>query len=366
MHLLDFPDNQGDASTSPFIEDWITHLCYPDLDCLIMSRTPSPAKRKGPHEDLEATPTNPPSFSRFTFDNASISTSDTASDSGQSGASRRSASPKKRERELRRATEYPLRRDKVTNRPDPTSLMRELYALQDAPVIPSTVKVCAALTKDSSWGNQPRDAWFYTASSDESTQQSSFDSDMYTYRRLCKIREKAIRCGTQMEHEAGWNDSVHAPLLEVALDDEPSVSYRNVTSCRVLPNFRREDQWLNVKIDYAILLDFSPESDFTSTVEAYRKSDAGTHHVTYIQLPDNPDTPAAIPIETKSANAEMVSGPAQLAAWARTHFDFLSRLPSAAQLPVLPVIFVHGARWRVDFAERAHGKLVSSVLLPRA
>ncbi|KAK2053461.1 hypothetical protein LY76DRAFT_609122 [Colletotrichum caudatum] len=35
------------------------------------------------------------------------------------------------------------------------------------------------------------------------------------------------------------------------------------------------------------------------------------------------------------------------------------RLPSAGgELPVLPVIFVHGARWRVDFAQRTTEKLL--------
>ncbi|KAK2024523.1 hypothetical protein LX32DRAFT_96779 [Colletotrichum zoysiae] len=353
MNLFDVSRVHCDSSATCDIENWIAQIGSPDSGCFMMPRTPSPTKRqKG--LDLEATPTNLMSLSQL--DSASISTSDVTSDSG---ASRRSANPKKRERELRQASDYPLRRDLISNYPKPTPLMKDLYALQDAAVIPSTVKT--ALTKDSTWANQPRQAWFYEVGPKETTQQTSTDADMYSYTRLRQIRENTILCKTRMEHEAGWNDSVHAPLLEVALSGESGISYRNVTCCRVLPDFLQDNQSLfNVKIDYAILLDFPPKSSLASAVRTFRRPDPRTRHATPLQLPDNPDTPTVIPIETKSATADMISGPVQLAAWAQLHFAYLQRLPSAGgELPVLPVIFVHGARWRIDFAQRTTDELVS-------
>ncbi|TKW55344.1 hypothetical protein CTA1_11872 [Colletotrichum tanaceti] len=215
----------------------------------------TPTKRqKLLHNDLEATPTNLTSLSQLNLDSASISTFDTTSDSGVSGASCRSASPKKRERELRQAGECPLHGDLISNRPEPTPLMTDLYNL--------------------------------------------------------------LPCLARLPSRQPTMPSCSSP----------------------------------------------PESGLASAVRTFRKPDPHTQHATHLQLPDNPDTPTVIPIETKSATADMVSGPVQLAAWAQLHFAYLERLPSAGgQLPVLPVILVHGARWRVDFAQRTTDKLVSLV-----
>ncbi|KAK1991974.1 hypothetical protein LX36DRAFT_715684 [Colletotrichum falcatum] len=108
-----------------------------------------------------------------------------------------------------------------------------------------------------------------------------------------------------IEHKAGWNDSVHILLLEVALSGESSISHRNdVLPCLagLPPDFLQDNPSLfNVKIDHAILLDFPPKSSLAS-----------------------------------------------------------ARLPSAGgELPALPVIFVHGARWRIDFAQRTTDELLT-------
>ena len=117
-----------------------------------------------------------------------------------------------------------------------------------------------------------------------------------------------------------------------------------------------------MKIDYVVVLDPPARSALASAIRAYRTLNPRTRHATPLQLPDDPNTPTAIAIKTKSANADEISGPTQLALWARAHFRFLECLPSATgNLPILPVIYVHGARWRVDFAQRTAEKLVSSL-----
>lgn len=100
--------------------------------------------------------------------------------------------------------------------------MRDLVALQSAPVIPSTVR--DLVRGQCSWANPPADAWFYPAAA------AAAADDEYTYRRLDAVHRHTIKCRQRMEHEAGWNDGVHAPLLDVALGDGqvPNADYRNV------------------------------------------------------------------------------------------------------------------------------------------
>ncbi|KPM35263.1 hypothetical protein AK830_g11307 [Neonectria ditissima] len=63
-------------------------------------------------------------------------------------------------------------------------------------------------------------------------------------------------------------------------------------------------------------------------------------------------------LPTKSAAAEAVPGPVDLADRARAHFRHLDALLSAGALPILPVIFVHGASLRVGFAQSTADKLI--------
>lgn len=65
-------------------------------------------------------------------------------------------------------------------------------------------------------------------------------------------------------------------------------------------------------------------------------------------------------LETKSARADgAVAGPAQLAMWVRAQFKHLEQVGKDGELLMLPVVFVQGEKWRVDFAERREGRLVS-------
>ncbi|WQF90563.1 Putative PD-(D/E)XK nuclease [Colletotrichum destructivum] len=359
---------------SRFIEEWIEHLensncdlyfdsyleqAAPAISISIMSRTPSPQKRKATHPDPDATPTGP-AFTKSTIDTASESSDVVSFSSSRSGAS----SPKKREAELRADLRYPLHRQHISSLQQPTALMTDLMDLEDGPVIPSSVR--ELMTRDSTWSNRPKAAWFHSQvapprADAQSPSHASLDGDTYTYMRLAEIRENTILCKTRMEHEAGWNGAVHAPLLQVALRSEPEISHRNVssTTCRILPAFRESNPFLtDVKIDYAFFLEPAPENPLAAALQAYRQPNPHARHVALVQLPDNPNTPAAIPVETKSASADAVLGPVQLATWARAHFRHLESLPSAADLPLLPVIFVHGATWRVDFAQRTHDKLI--------
>lgn len=128
------------------------------------------------------------------------------------------------------------------------------------------------------------------------------------------------------------------------------------THCSVYPEFRDPSPVLSdAKVDYVIVL--APPADGALYVALRR----GGYRATHVQLSDEADTPIAVGIETKSSVADgSVVGPAQLATWARAHFRQLEALPAADpdNLPVLPLVFVKGAEWRVEFAQRCRDCLV--------
>ncbi|KAJ4310919.1 hypothetical protein N0V84_010723 [Fusarium piperis] len=187
--------------------------------------------------------------------------------------------------------------------------------------------------------------------------------DEYVHRRVSLIRRRTARCKTRMSHESSWNDSVHAPLLEVALgEDHDDVTYENITQCRIYPELRDPDPFLkDAKVDYGIFIEPQEGSGLHSSIQRF-KSLNHNNRVAHLKLSDERNTPIAISIETKNpkSNGEL-SGPAQLGTWVRAHFRHLESLPrvSRENLPVLPIIFVNGADWRVDFAERRNDKMAS-------
>lgn len=92
------------------------------------------------------------------------------------------------------------------------------------------------------------------------------------------------------------------------------------------------------------------------------------NRIAHVKLSDEGNTPIAISIETKNpkSNGEL-TGPAQLGTWVRAHFRHLESLPrvSTEGLPILPIVFVNGADWRVDFAERRRDRMVCCDALSR-
>lgn len=81
---------------------------------------------------------------------------------------------------------------------------------------------------ESDWTDPPDDSWFLPPTLELSEDEKKIDE--YIFRRLSLIRKKTLRCQTRLAHEASWNDSVHAPLLEMAFDEDnhDDVFYQNV------------------------------------------------------------------------------------------------------------------------------------------
>jgi hypothetical protein len=73
----------------------------------------------------------------------------------------------------------------------------------------------------SSLVSQPESRWFT---------DSVEDSDELRFRdwQLRRLWRRSIQCTERQEHEAGWNDSVHGPLLYDTFTDVSSVTARNM------------------------------------------------------------------------------------------------------------------------------------------
>lgn len=83
----------------------------------------------------------------------------------------------------------------------------------------------ARITEQEGFPDPPLDIWFLPVTSDETVMAN----DEYIYRRICSILRRTVRCKTRMSHESTWNDSVHSPLLEIALDEgDEDVTYENM------------------------------------------------------------------------------------------------------------------------------------------
>ncbi|PNP74463.1 hypothetical protein FNYG_12198 [Fusarium nygamai] len=222
--------------------------------------------------------------------------------------------------------------------------MQGLAHLINGPTIPYNMK--ARITTQESFPNPPLESWFMPPTTD----QSVIANNEYIYRRLCIIRRRTA--------------DVHSPLLKVALYEskQDGVLYKNITQCRIYPGLRDPDPFItDARIDYGIFFEPREDSSLYSAIKAFKARNEN-NRVAHVQLTDERDTPLAISIETKNPKSTGggVAGPAQLGTWVRAHFRHLESLPRANpdNLPMLPIIFVNGADWRVDFAQRTPDKLI--------
>ncbi|KAH7109936.1 hypothetical protein EDB81DRAFT_849258 [Dactylonectria macrodidyma] len=115
----------------------------------------------------------------------------------------------------------------------------------------------------------------------------------------------------------------------------------NRTQCRIHAGLRDPDPFISdARIDYGIFFQPREVSLLYSAIKTFKARNEN-NRVAHVQLTDERDTPLAISIETKipkSTGGELPSLP---------HAD-------PDNLPMLPVIFVNGADWRLIIWESIH------------
>lgn len=212
------------------------------------------------------------------------------------------------------------------------------------------------MSADAGIFDQPHPGWFYTAREGQE-ELRTFHRQM---RRICR---NSLKCKDKMEDGPAWNELVHCRVLEEALEGRDIVAFRNIRLCHTLKAFHDGDPMIREsKVDYGIFLDSARGGDGLS--ESFLDVAREGIDLTHFTLSDFAPTPLAISIKTTTLQAEPVEGSVQLANWVRGHFRQLSRVAERRghdpgyQLPVLPIIYVCGNVWRVDFAHRWEGKTV--------
>ncbi|KAH6957952.1 hypothetical protein BKA56DRAFT_662940 [Ilyonectria sp. MPI-CAGE-AT-0026] len=322
-----------------------------ELSSCAMSSRPSPAKR------IRISNDDPDAQEQMLERSMSRSVSVMNSSSRQGLC----LSPQDLEIELRLASEYPLRRLPVSAMREPTTHMKQFATLRTTPVIPLEAK--ALVSEQSGWAHTPKDSWFYCHQTNPPLDVGATYSD-YVHKRIVNIRRNAVSCKQKMEDEASWNESVNSSLLELAFGDDKvtDVSYRNISRCSIQPELRDPNPVLaDPKIDYAVLLTVEECHPLTAFLNQLRTLDPSRNHTTHVQLSDGANTPISIGIKTVSGQDDgSIRGNAQLAAWLRAQFRHLASLPKAdpENLPIIPFVFVQGASWRIDFAQRTKDELI--------
>ncbi|KAK3356319.1 hypothetical protein B0T25DRAFT_134463 [Lasiosphaeria hispida] len=286
--------------------------------------------------------------------------------SSRSNQSKRTSSPRKKEAALRATTQYPVHRRPIDSEIKPVlpqpllDLLQELFDIGNdkRAVIPSHLRG----TLPAIWYNDPNQNHNLFFPPGKTL------TDDFTLRHrhatLQTIQNHSQLCEARLEHEAGWNELVHSPILSDALADHGSVHFRNITTCPIRASYNDPDAAVSAtKIDYAMLL------NATAIDPARLRSQLGDVPVTHFALSDNAPTPLAISIETKSVAADTLTGSTQLAAWVRAHFRHLEAVncalrprnmeqPGQGRLPALPLLFAIGSKWFVKVACRHEQKTI--------
>ncbi|KAI8944517.1 hypothetical protein F4801DRAFT_571480 [Xylaria longipes] len=310
--------------------------------------------------------------------------SDTSSMSRRSGRS----SPTKREAAMRIADDLPLQRiplKELLTLPsaDPAmlSLVKDLSAIrQKIGILPNALR--PLLESQESIDDPLNDAMFTSVTAAHHSIDSDKDKDLeFQHRRLLRICKSSVQCNNPARpvHEAEWNDKVHAPVLELALDadrgSEESLVFHNVTDARIATLFRDSSVLLKDNtVDYGIFLAPAGTSPLGGLIASFMAKNSRS--LAQFNALENfeVDRPLAIAIETKRTRGGDANAPSQLANFARAHFRVARYLlrassktvassegmastvqPSGIKKPVagslmLPLIEVVGSSWRISFA----------------
>ncbi|KAI0423569.1 hypothetical protein F5Y09DRAFT_212093 [Xylaria sp. FL1042] len=305
---------------------------------------------------------------------------DTLSDT--SSVSRRSGrgSPTKREAAMRIADDLPLQRvplKEFLNSPSvgraTASLVRDLSTIrQKMGILPAALR---SLIKSQESIDDPLDDTMFTSATGVAGIPAA-DLE-FQHRRLVRICQSSAQCNDPARpvYEAEWNDRVHAPILELALDidlalegsSEESLVFHNISDARVASSFRDPSALLkDSMVDYGIFLAptlTSPLGALITLIMAKSRSFMQFNALENFEI----DRPLAIAIETKRTRSGDANAPSQLANFARAQFRVTRYLFSGATVPagsiIVPLIEVTGSSWRISFAALdADRVLVSSDL----
>ncbi|KAH7016561.1 uncharacterized protein B0I36DRAFT_338103 [Microdochium trichocladiopsis] len=189
---------------------------------------------------------------------------------------------------------------------------------------------------------------------------------LFAHRSIIEVVAASNFCADPIRpvNEAGWNDRVHARVLDMALKEATCLLFHNITTVSPAHDFRDPNPTLkDSKIDYGIFLSPSSTEPLKDAFDSFLRARRGPVGFPVRQLNAlhqfESDRPMSVGIETKREHGGDAQGSNQLANWARIHFRHLRSIlravaprkkPFPTDILTLPLIAVEGARWDLKLA----------------
>ncbi|KAF2966374.1 hypothetical protein GQX73_g7166 [Xylaria multiplex] len=310
--------------------------------------------------------------------------------SGTSSVSQFSSysNPAEREAAMRNANDLPLRRIPLEEflalpsvDPATTLLVQDLSTInQKIGVLPRVLK--PLFESQRSILDYLNDAMFTTSAVVGDSLAESNKNLEFQHKRLLRIRKSSLQCSDPARPVcwAEWDNKVHAPILELALDTVPvsdqAPVFHNIKDEKIAVLFRDPNALLRDDLaDYGIFLAPAIASPLGSLITSSMRN---SRYLARFNALENfeVDRPLAIAIETNRSRAGDANAPNRLANFARAHFRVVRHLfrhlnlnirtretaaaetqpstipkpPASPPMLPLPLIEVVGSAWRISFA----------------
>ncbi|KAL9012214.1 MAG: hypothetical protein Q9173_003008 [Seirophora scorigena] len=242
--------------------------------------------------------------------------------------------------------------------PAAQSLRNDLEALQKRKgLIEGSIRKLA----QGKLGNDDEDT-LYKGRETTLTPEETFEH-LQTWHKILQIEGAAEECEVEDCAEPSWNAEVHCKLLREALQGQwrsKNVWYRDITTAKIFDKeLLPKIPGLSAKsklVDFAIMVR-PQESSVLEAAMARKCSSMPFKTINQTDASYVRNKPIAISMEVKRpAGNEDVSA-VELQTWVTAHYNMLKALlyPKNAlgsfELPVLPLIQVHGHMWNLWIAE---------------
>ncbi|KAI4111322.1 MAG: hypothetical protein LQ345_006822 [Seirophora villosa] len=186
--------------------------------------------------------------------------------------------------------------------------------------------------------------------------------------RVLQIEDAAEECEVEDCAEASWNAEVHCRILREALQGQwrsKNVWYRDITTAKIFDKeLLPKIPGLSAKsklVDFAIMMRPQESSVLEDAIER-KCSSMPSKTINQTDASYIRNKPVAISMEVKRPAGNEDVATVELQTWVTAHYNMLKVLlypnnaPGTFELPVLPLIQVHGHMWNLWIAEYKNAK----------
>ncbi|KAF5004983.1 hypothetical protein FDECE_8548 [Fusarium decemcellulare] len=186
--------------------------------------------------------------------------------------------------------------------------------------------------------------------------------DTCTLDDILQIVKTAKDTANLKQDEAGWNNLVHTPILQLALHGRHAwgqelVGFCPCMSAGILPQYRIQNL-PGKKVDYTLVIDPKLDPESEAAVDALWTARKTVNHTDFTPLQK---LPVAVSIETKRTNQNLDKANLQMNIWQAAQWRLLEELAGATaleELEFLPGILVQGHKWEFVASSYQDGRTI--------